>query len=281
MRKDDYYPFYFGRNNGIYSEADVEKIRRAKIGIAGLGGSGGYSLLFLTHMGFEHFKVADLDVYEEHNKNRQVGAFAQNIGRPKTDTLVEMARSLNPYIQVEVYDRGIRSENAESFVDGTDFVIETMDFNVPDAKFSLHEAAMKSGKYISTSPSPVYGAPVFNFGPGTRSFGESFGLDRDNPFATKTDARRFLERLVLPVIAEYPQAEKERILAHLHEAAVGERHLPTNIMGVTSSAQLLCMAFLETVLYGAPKILMPNVLILDHLTFQYKSISMDAFDWKN
>jgi|GEM_PF-1684390 len=281
MRKDDYYPFYFGRNNGIYSDEDVEKIRAAKVGIAGLGGSGGYSLMFLTHMGFEHFKVADLDVYEEHNKNRQLGAFAQNIGKPKTDSLVYMARSLNPYIDIEVYDEGISSENAESFVDGCDFIIETMDFNVPDAKFSLHDAAMKAGTYISTSPSPVYGAPTFNFGPGTRSFGESFGLDRDNPFATPADARRFLERLVLPVISDYPADEKNRILEHLHLSAVGERHLPTNIMGVTSSAQLLCMAYLETVLYGAPKVMMPKVLILDHLTYQYKSIDMDSFDWKN
>ena len=204
MRRDDHYPFYFGRNTGIYAADDVEKIRKARIGIAGLGGSGGYSLLFLVHMGFEHFKIADLDSYEEHNKNRQIGAFARNIGRPKTESLLELAKGLNPYAEIEVYEEGITLGNARAFVEGTDFVIETMDFNVPGAKFALHDAAVDAGIHISTSPSPAYGAPVYNFGPKTPTFAQAFGLDPIDTFKDPQHAKRFIERLALPNLADYP-----------------------------------------------------------------------------
>lgn len=281
MRRDDHYPFYFGRNTGIYAASHVEKIRKATIGIAGLGGSGGYSLLFLVHMGFEHFKIADLDSYEEHNKNRQVGAFARNIGRPKTQSLLELANGLNPYAKIEVFEEGITRENARAFVQGTDFVIETMDFNVPGAKFALHDAAVAAGVHISTSPSPAYGAPVYNFGPKTPTFAKAFGLDPVDTFKDPRHARRFIERLALPNLADYPAEDKDRILSHCYRAAVGETHLTTNIMGVSTSAQLLCMAALETVLHGEPRVQVPKVLVLDHMTLQYRTIDLESFDWKN
>jgi molybdopterin/thiamine biosynthesis adenylyltransferase len=281
MRRDDHYPFYFGRNTGIYSADDVEKIRKARIGIAGLGGSGGYSLLFLVHMGFEHFKIADHDSYEEHNKNRQIGAFARNIGRPKTESLLELAKGLNPYAEIEVYEKGITQGNARAFVEGTDFVIETMDFNVPGAKFALHDAAVDARVHISTSPSPAYGAPVYNFGPKTPTFAQAFGLDPIDTFKDPKHAKRFIERLALPNLADYPAGHKERILSHCYKAAVGETHLTTNIMGVSTSAQLLCMAALETTLYGEPRVQVPKILMLDHMTFQYRTIDLESFDWKN
>ncbi len=281
MRRDDHYPFYFGRNSGVYTAAHVERIRKARIGIAGLGGSGGYSLLFLVHMGFEHFRVADLDRYEEHNKNRQVGAFARNIGRPKTQSLVELAKGLNPYAEIEVYEAGITRENARAFVEDTDFLIETMDFNVPGAKFALHDAAAAAGVHISTSPSPAYGAPVYNFGPKTPTFGQVFGLDPVDTFKDPRQAKRFIERLVLPNLLDYPPEDKERILSHYYKAAMGETHITTNIMGVSTSAQLLCMAALETTLYGEPRIQMPKILVLDHMTLQYRAMDIESFDWKN
>lgn len=281
MRRDDYHPMYFGRNRGIFTDEQIAKIRKAKIGIAGLGGSGGYSFLYLVHMGFENFKVADLDVYEEHNKNRQIGAFRQNIGRPKTESLLELTKNLNPYIRVEVFERGIAAGNAAEFVAGTDFLIETMDFSVPGAKFALHRAATAAGIHVSTSPSPTYGAPVYNFGPGTPDFGEAFGLEPMESFKDPKHARRFIERLVLPNLRDYPEQDRKRILEHCYLASVGETHLSTNILGVTSSAQLLCMAALETVFQGAPRVLIPHILVLDHMTMQYKAVDLRTFDWQN
>jgi hypothetical protein len=281
MGRDDHYPFYFGRNTGIYTADHIDRIRKARVGIAGLGGSGGYSLLFLVHMGFERFKIADHDRYEEHNKNRQVGAFARNIGRPKTEALFELAHGLNPYADIEVYEKGITRQNAKAFAQGTDFLIETMDFNVPGAKFALHEAATEARIHISTSPSPALGAPVYNFGPKTPTFGQAFGLDPVETFKDPRQAKRFIERLALPNLADYPPEDKERILRHCYMAAVGETHLTTNIIGVSTSAQLLCMAALETTLYGEPRVQMPKILVLDHMTMQYRAVSIEGFDWKN
>jgi hypothetical protein len=52
-------------------------------------------------------------------------------------------------------------------------------------------------------------------------------------------------------------------------------------MGVSTSAQLLCMAARETTLYGQPRVLDPKILVLDHKTMQYRTIDLESFDWKN
>jgi tRNA A37 threonylcarbamoyladenosine dehydratase len=64
----------FSRNIGWVTEAEQATLRRSRVAIGGLGGVGGVHLLTLARLGVGRFSIADFDVFEIANFNRQVGA---------------------------------------------------------------------------------------------------------------------------------------------------------------------------------------------------------------
>ena len=76
------YHLAFSRNLGWVTEAEQAALRSRRIAIAGLGGVGGSHLLTLTRLGIGKFTIADLDVFELANFNRQAGASLRHVGRP-------------------------------------------------------------------------------------------------------------------------------------------------------------------------------------------------------
>ena len=85
------YDIAFSRNLGWVTEAEQAVLRSRRIAIAGLGGVGGSHLLTLTRLGVGKFNIADLDVFELANFNRQAGASLSHIGRTKVEVLRELA----------------------------------------------------------------------------------------------------------------------------------------------------------------------------------------------
>ena len=84
----------FSRNIGWVTPAEQQKIRHARIAVAGLGGGGGGHVLTLARLGVQNFNLADFDTFSVHNFNRQAGAFMSTLGRPKLDVIEEMAERL-------------------------------------------------------------------------------------------------------------------------------------------------------------------------------------------
>ena len=76
----------FTRNIGLLTIEEQERLRDFTIAIPGMGGVGGANLISLVRQGFEKFRIADLDVYELKNFNRQYGA--------RIDTLDKEIQSL-------------------------------------------------------------------------------------------------------------------------------------------------------------------------------------------
>src|SRR5690349_8143683 len=90
------YDTAFRRNLGFANAGEQERLRRARIALAGLGGTGGAQLHALTRMGIGAFNVADPDTFELVNFNRQIGAFTHTIGRKKAGVMAELAKAINP-----------------------------------------------------------------------------------------------------------------------------------------------------------------------------------------
>ena len=72
----------FDRNLGWFTETEQQALRSKTIAIAGMGGVGGVHLLTLVRLGFTKFRIADLDVFEVANFNRQ---FFKICGRTPSD----------------------------------------------------------------------------------------------------------------------------------------------------------------------------------------------------
>lgn len=104
------------------------------IGIAGLGGLGSNIAMMLARSGIRHFILADFDIVDESNLNRQ-HYFPHHIGRKKTDCMREQLLSLNPDIDVKAFDTYLSSENMAEIFKDCDIVCEA--FDNPECKSEL------------------------------------------------------------------------------------------------------------------------------------------------
>jgi sulfur carrier protein ThiS adenylyltransferase len=109
-------------------------IKRAKIGIAGLGGLGSNIAAMLVRTGISHLVIADLDVVDMSNINRQNYGLDQ-IGSAKTDATEEALRKIDPYVFVEKHNVKLSRPNIPGIFGECDVVCEA--FDIPSEKAML------------------------------------------------------------------------------------------------------------------------------------------------
>ena len=237
------------RTIGIMSEDELERIRTTSVGVAGLG-MGGSTFINLVRMGFERFHVADPDVYERTNANRQRAAKESTVKQRKDDSLLVEARDINPAIEVEVFREGVQPENVERFLDGLDWVVDVIDVYAMDCKLLMNERAHALGIPVASSATLGYGAVlvVFDSRSGTPSFGELSGISND--LSPPENLERFVQ-MMFPDVPEYMLAQAERAMR-------GESHIPFVVTGVEFAAAIVVCEIVKDVLGLGERQLAPN-----------------------
>jgi sulfur carrier protein ThiS adenylyltransferase len=129
----------------FFDHTALEKIRGAKIGIAGAGGLGSNCASFLVRSGFLNFVIADFDRVEETNLNRQF-FFAHQIGMLKTDALRTNLRAIEPSLNLQLLTTEITRANAAEIFAGCDAVVEA--FDGADSKAMLAEEISRLGIFF-------------------------------------------------------------------------------------------------------------------------------------
>ncbi|MFY7863772.1 ThiF family adenylyltransferase [Roseateles sp.] len=167
----------FSRNIGWLTPKEQQKIRTAKVAIAGLGGVGGAHLLTLARLGVGRFSIADFDDFEVHNFNRQVGALMSTLGRPKSEVLAEQTRDINPEAQVDVFGAGVTAENIEEFLRDVDVYVDGIDFFAIKARRMLFQACYERGIPALTAAPLGMGVSLLYFAPGSMSFEQYFRVE--------------------------------------------------------------------------------------------------------
>ena len=172
------YPFNyeeaFSRNIGWITEWEQQIIRGKKIAIAGVGGVGGFHTLSLARLGIGAFHLADLDTYEVANFNRQVGATVNTLGQSKVEVIAEMARDINPELQIKSFPNGINANNLDEFLAGVDLFIDGIDFFVLDVRAQLFARCAQRGIPALTAAPLGMGTAYLVFMPGGMTFEEYF-----------------------------------------------------------------------------------------------------------
>lgn len=167
----------FSRNIGWVTEAEQAKLRTSRVAIGGLGGVGGVHLLTLARLGIGRFTIADFDIFDIVNFNRQVGANVSTLERPKCDVLSEMVRDINPEIDLRVFPDGIRADAMDQFLDDADIYVDGLDFFAFDARRQTFAACERKGIPVVTAAPLGMGTAVLVFGPGGMPFEEYFGFE--------------------------------------------------------------------------------------------------------
>jgi molybdopterin/thiamine biosynthesis adenylyltransferase/molybdopterin converting factor small subunit len=119
----------------------MEKIRKAKVCVVGVGGIGNPVVTQLTAMGFGRIKIVDRDVVEISNLHRQHLYTEDDIGRVKVEAARERLRQINPSVDIEALPISVTKYNAEKIIDGFDIVVDALDSI--DARYALNDACIK------------------------------------------------------------------------------------------------------------------------------------------
>lgn len=120
--------------------------------VVGAGGLGAPVLQYLAAAGVGTLGIADDDVVERSNLQRQVIHGNDDVGRPKVDSATEFIDQQNPDVAVERYETRVTQDNVESLIEGYDIVVDASD-NFP-TRFLLNDACMLAG--IPLSHGAVY-----------------------------------------------------------------------------------------------------------------------------
>ena len=111
----------------LFGEEGQEKIRKARVFVAGTGGLGSPISTYLAVAGVGKIIIADFDIVDPSNLNRQFLHHERDIGRDKVESAKEKLLSMNPEIKVDTIKEKITDENISSIIPPCDLIIDALD----------------------------------------------------------------------------------------------------------------------------------------------------------
>ena len=140
----------FSRSELIYGAEAMEKLRRSRVIVFGVGGVGGYVVEGLARSGIGNIDLVDSDRIVLSNLNRQIISLHDNIGEYKTDAAEKRIHSINPDCAVNTYHMFYLPETAgEIDLSGYDYIIDAVD--TVKAKLFIAENAYRLGVPVISS----------------------------------------------------------------------------------------------------------------------------------
>ena len=101
---------WLSRTELLLGTEGLERLRRAHVLVAGLGGVGAYAAEQLCRAGIGEMTIIDGDVVELTNKNRQLPALDSTVGVAKAEIMAARFRDINPYLNLHVINDFILDE---------------------------------------------------------------------------------------------------------------------------------------------------------------------------
>lgn len=109
-----------------HGEEVHNKLKNAKVAVAGLGGLGSNIAISLVRAGVGELMLVDFDRVDISNLNRQQ-YFMEQLGKYKTEALVENLRRINPYIRLKTVTVRVTEDNAAELFSDYKIVCEAFD----------------------------------------------------------------------------------------------------------------------------------------------------------
>ncbi|MDO4534558.1 MAG: sulfur carrier protein ThiS adenylyltransferase ThiF [Clostridium perfringens] len=127
-----------------------EKLKNAKVAIAGCGGLGSNIAISLARVGIGNLIICDFDIVEPSNLNRQQ-YFVSDIGKFKVCALEDILLKINPFINIEKKKVYLDERNIEKILKDSDIVIEAFDKAECKANLANIVLTKMKDKYLITA----------------------------------------------------------------------------------------------------------------------------------
>jgi len=116
------------RTRALVGNDGVEKLKKSRITIFGIGGVGSFAAEALARAGIGCLTLVDFDTVNLSNLNRQIIALTNTIGRLKTDVMKERMQDISPEAIITAIDVFVGPDTIEMFnLADYDFVVDAVD----------------------------------------------------------------------------------------------------------------------------------------------------------
>ena len=117
----------FSRTELLIGTENIEKLKKSKVAIFGIGGVGSFVVEGLARAGVQNFVLVDDDNVCLTNLNRQIIALQNTIGKPKVEVAKERILQINPNANVETYKEFFMPET-KGIIDNTiTYIVDAID----------------------------------------------------------------------------------------------------------------------------------------------------------
>ncbi len=209
-----------------------EKLKKSKVLVIGAGGLGCPVLQYLTAAGVGKIAIAEFDMVDETNLQRQVLYGSDDVGKLKSIIAKNRLEHLNSHLEYEIFNLRITSSNSLNILKNFDIIVDATD-NFAD-RYIINDSCIILNKPL------VHGAiykfegiiSVFNYkgGPTYRCFNPSSPKEKDkNP----SPAQVGLFGVLPGIIGSYMANEVIKIITETGEILSG-KVLLINIFNNTS-----------------------------------------------
>lgn len=123
-----------------------KRLKSARVLMIGAGGLGAPAILYLAAAGVGRLGIVDDDVVSLSNLQRQVIHLTTWVGAPKVESAENMARALNPNVEIETFETRLTPKNAEAIIADYDIVVDGSD-NF-DTRYMVNEVVNRLDKTL-------------------------------------------------------------------------------------------------------------------------------------
>lgn len=140
----------YTRTIAVLGETAIEKLKKCRVAVFGVGGVGSYAVEALARAGVGAIDLIDNDTFNVTNLNRQLYATHKTIGQYKVDVARDRILDINPDCTVTTYKTFYLPENADTLdLSVYDYIVDAID--TVAAKVELVCQADKCGVPIISS----------------------------------------------------------------------------------------------------------------------------------
>lgn len=140
----------FSRSELLLGKENMEKLKRSRVAVFGIGGVGSFATEALARTGVGALELFDMDTVSITNINRQIIATLDTVGKYKTDAMKERIALINPEAEVVSHRCFFLPDNSAEFdFSKYDYVVDAVD--TVTAKIELVMKCRENGVPIISS----------------------------------------------------------------------------------------------------------------------------------
>lgn len=202
-----------------FDMACQQRLQSARVLVLGAGGLGCPAAMYLAASGVGRLVLADDDVVDLSNLQRQIGHRTADIGRAKVQSLAATVQAINPHVQVDALPARLRGDELVACVAAVDLVLDCSDNFT--TRLAVNRACVAQGKpLVSGAAIRTEGqVAVFNATAASPCYACLYG--EDNPETQLTCSESGVLAPLVGIIGAMQAVEAVKVLARFGEPLDG------------------------------------------------------------